>query len=1187
MPRTAPIIMLENSEEWELLPVTTTGRRRRAAATSALPDLAPLPPEYLADGKAAVVQDTIAVARQPAAARARRAGAGFSAIDLRVDTPLDEPCIVVARHASGALTFHPPETALVRRGRRTAGVLHFHIPVRPTAPVAVRRGVVANAVAGVVRIFVVKVVDRLLDQHLLPYLAGRWEERAWRGSARPLDWLRVDPGAPGFVRAWQPDAATLRAGPCLLLIHGTFSDARGGFVKLVGTDFFARVAPRYGDRIFAFNHFTVSQTPQQNAQRLLDLLPGGDWTFDVVTHSRGGLVLRQLVERADALEPGQRGGRFAVGRVVLVASPNEGTPLATPDRWEKTLGWFANLMEVFPDNPWTVGASWIAEAIVWLARHAAEGLPGIGAMNGRGETIAALQDPPSPPPDAYSALVANYKPDERLWRRLLDVGIDGFFGTANDLVVPTEGGWCVTRDGNPGVPPERVGCFGVGGNLLPESSGAVQHGTFFERPETAKFIADALLGRAHELRPMDIERSLPRRSAGGVASPEPRSVPAPTPLPVVPGDRSFMVGDMVARHEPLRLTILAPPAEAGAAKQNVVQILATYGNATELEIFRLGGKEDAAGRRMQQIITTHERIRDYVDGDEGATLPGDQEMLEFGELLFETLFPGNTRRLYDVARSMVQGGDRLDIIFTSQIPWIADKPWEFSYDPARRTFLSTEEIHFIRNVFTSVPAAACEARPGPLRILVAAAQPVGAGTLSLEEEVRVIERGFEALRAASLAQVKVLARATPAELHAELMRGDYDLFHFIGHGEFVDGRGYLLFEDSGGGVHRVNERSMREILLSRGIRLVFLNACETGRGGAADSTRGVAQALVAGGMPAVVANQYKVLDQSATVFAQHFYWSLARGKSIAAAARESRIAVNYSYGDAIDWAVPVVYARDPHARLCGMLDKAPAVTAAVLPTVAAIARQKRRGPDSARRIAMWDMVHAFPELEELLIAWNGAQSHFVFEVTDLTAPVGAWQVTKDNRPRLNSDVLARRLANIPMQLGVDYVIGLTDHVMRGSGETGEEWDGIFAWWWSPPLKPRTGDTPTRIMFVSVAELELPAGDPASRGKQIQRLITNAMVMCLAGYITKHDSHERGPQRCPLYRNPKRSVELLTAHQSFDAGCRRELEKADPAAFAALERLLACLQPPAKPAKPRKRAEPGPKKARSRRVRARA
>ena len=522
-----PKVTLQNGAEWIVVPVATTaaastarrrGARRDAAAD--VSDLPGLPPEFLDYRKVEITEDFVATPTPAVATGARRSATGLPALDLSVETSLDQPCVVVARHASGALTFHPPEPdySLPRRGRAAASsagmALRFRVPVRLAAPAAAaRRGVISKAIAGAVRIFVVKVVDKLVNL-ALPHLAAAWEKRAWHSLTE--DWLRVSvtPTGEFTVRSWEPDAATLGDGPRLLFIHGTFSDAAGGFGKLAGMGFFSReeIVRRYGDRIFAFNHFSVSVTPQENAQRLVDLLPEGEWDFDVVTHSRGGLVLRHLVERADIL--GDAGRRFRAGRVVLVASPNEGTPLATPDRWEKTLGWFANLMEVFPDNPWTTGAGWVAESLVWLARHAAEGLPGIGSMNGRGETIAALQEPPAPPAGAYSALVANFKPEGALWQRLADVGMDGFFGTANDLVVPTEGGWRVDKDGDAYVPAERIGCFGTDGNLLPDQPGQVTHVSFFARPETTEFLANALLGRPHDLPLVDLARPLARRGIG-------------------------------------------------------------------------------------------------------------------------------------------------------------------------------------------------------------------------------------------------------------------------------------------------------------------------------------------------------------------------------------------------------------------------------------------------------------------------------------------------------------------------------------------------------------------------------------------------------------------------------------------------------------------------------------------------
>ena len=57
--------------------------------------------------------------------------------------------------------------------------------------------------------------------------------------------------------------------------------------------------------------------------------------------------------------------------------------------------------------------------------------------------------------------------------------------------------------------------------------------------------------------------------------------------------------------------------------------------------------------------------------------------MRFGSQLFETLFQGDVRRLYDEARSR-QHGRKLDFVFTSMVSWIAEKPWEFAYDASRR-----------------------------------------------------------------------------------------------------------------------------------------------------------------------------------------------------------------------------------------------------------------------------------------------------------------------------------------------------------------------------------------------------------------------------------------------------------------------------------------------------------------------
>ena len=176
-------------------------------------------------------------------------------------------------------------------------------------------------------------------------------------DSNPNLWASFKRSSPWLTQRTSP-AKPISPNRSLLFIHGTFSNAASAYRPLAESNFFDRVKDTYADRMFAFDHFSVSRTPEQNARMLLEGLPEQTTTFDVVTHSRGGLVLRNLVERGTQF--GDLSRRFKLGRAVLVASPNDGTPLATPKRWDETIGWIANLLELFPDNPFTTGAAFVA-----------------------------------------------------------------------------------------------------------------------------------------------------------------------------------------------------------------------------------------------------------------------------------------------------------------------------------------------------------------------------------------------------------------------------------------------------------------------------------------------------------------------------------------------------------------------------------------------------------------------------------------------------------------------------------------------------------------------------------------------------------------------------------------------------------------------------------------------------------
>jgi hypothetical protein len=361
----------------------------------------------------------------------------------------------------------------------------------------------------------------------------------------------------------------------------------------------------------------------------------------------------------------------------------------------------------------------------------------------------------------------------------------------------------------------------------------------------------------------------------------------------------------------LELFVLAPGPSSDAA-----QVLATFRNARVLATFPRRGGE--AGARWQRIIRAHERVLAVLEGRaRGQTLPTGKELRDLGRDLFETLLPGDVRRLYDVARSL-QKQRALDLVFTSMLDWVADKPWELAFDPSRREFLATSSVNLVRNSFTAVPADASPGGKGRLRILAVVSQPRGTAPLDTGTETTDLRYAFRPLLDRGRAVLEVLTRATAGRLQRRLAGGGVDVLHFVGHGDFDENEreGSILLEDERGRPRPLGADALRQVLCGRGLRLVFLNACETGRGGRADWNRGVAPALVAAGLPAVVANQYAVLDAAATAFARELYAQLAAGRALGDAAREARVAVARDLGPGtIEWAVPVVFARDPREPL--------------------------------------------------------------------------------------------------------------------------------------------------------------------------------------------------------------------------------------------------------------------------------
>jgi CHAT domain-containing protein len=98
-----------------------------------------------------------------------------------------------------------------------------------------------------------------------------------------------------------------------------------------------------------------------------------------------------------------------------------------------------------------------------------------------------------------------------------------------------------------------------------------------------------------------------------------------------------------------------------------------------------------------------------------------------------------------------------------------------------------------------------------------------------------------------------------------------------------------------------------------------LNACNGALASREDTFAGTAQVLVQHGVPAVIAMQSEVMDETACSFAEKFYQALAAGLPVDACIGEVRRALAAERNP--EWGTPVLYLRATDGHLFALEDR--------------------------------------------------------------------------------------------------------------------------------------------------------------------------------------------------------------------------------------------------------------------------
>lgn len=311
--------------------------------------------------------------------------------------------------------------------------------------------------------------------------------------------------------------------PALLFLHGTISSTEGSFHALWGgdseVDARAQLALAYGDRIYGFEHRSLTDSPITNVLALVKSLPVGA-RLHVVSHSRGGM-LGELLARANridndpfteadiqrflthaqntqrkgfdqqaqdlrALNQAMKERAIRVERFVRVAATARGTTLASGrlDRWASVMLNLPGLGLAQVPGLQAVAQGYTLLKNFLLAvvkeRIDARVLPGLEAMMPDSPLVALLNAPDVRVEFPLHVIAGDFDGDSLLsW--LGDCLSESFYGGQTDLVVntPSMSGGAVRRQG--------IWLKSVAGP-------AVHHLSYFKRSESGRPLLSALAG---------------------------------------------------------------------------------------------------------------------------------------------------------------------------------------------------------------------------------------------------------------------------------------------------------------------------------------------------------------------------------------------------------------------------------------------------------------------------------------------------------------------------------------------------------------------------------------------------------------------------------------------------------------------------------------------------------------------
>lgn len=278
----------------------------------------------------------------------------------------------------------------------------------------------------------------------------------------------------------------------------------------------------------------------------------------------------------------------------------------------------------------------------------------------------------------------------------------------------------------------------------------------------------------------------------------------------------------------------------------------------------------------------------------------------------------------------------VELTFREGQQYLSTLPWEYLYRPKREGKLGSgflaeqSKLILVRNLqldFSPQPLEVGE-DDLPLRILFVAPSPRGEERVEYERILEEIKKLKE--EAGDRIQIYDLVEpydpkddqgpVVTYEAFTEWVNSiEPHVIHFVGHGRYDPANGgQIAFMGLDFKAHWVRDARFAGFLQeSPELRLIFLQACESGLANPYQALSGVAAEIAHRNIPAVVAMHYKIKQHVASQFAVNFYKALAEKQTVEYAVQIGRKRIGDNSDDNFAFALPVLYMRKSGSALLG------------------------------------------------------------------------------------------------------------------------------------------------------------------------------------------------------------------------------------------------------------------------------